>query len=35
MLLDEYQDKLCEGQENVTITESDIYAIEVNHILSN
>ncbi|KAK4706954.1 hypothetical protein R3W88_033491 [Solanum pinnatisectum] len=35
MLLNKYQEKLSESQDNVTMTKGEIYTIEVNHMLSN
>ncbi|WMV38433.1 hypothetical protein MTR67_031818 [Solanum verrucosum] len=34
-LINKYQDKLSKSQENVTITEGEIYTIESNNVISN
>ena len=34
-LINQYQDKLSKSQENVTITEGEIYTIEENNVMSN
>ncbi|KAH0698966.1 hypothetical protein KY284_013181 [Solanum tuberosum] len=33
-LINRYQEKLSKSQENVTITEGEIYTIEVNNVMS-
>ena len=34
-LINQYQEKLSKSQENVTITEGEIYTIEENNVMSN
>uniref|UniRef100_M1DUB2 Uncharacterized protein n=1 Tax=Solanum tuberosum TaxID=4113 RepID=M1DUB2_SOLTU len=34
-LINKYQEKLSKSQENVTITEGEIYTIEANNVMSN